>query len=74
MPASLDRIRRSMKVEPTPRDAGLVLTVRVVAYDNGMVEVDGIPMNVGPPYDEVDGWLGVGEVFTSTAREFRNQV
>ena len=72
MPASLDRIRRSMSVEPTRRDKGLVLTLRVVAYDNGMVEVDGIPINAGPPYDDVDGWLGATDVITTTLREFRN--
>jgi hypothetical protein len=74
MPASLDRIRKSMKVEPTPQGRGLVLTLRVVARDNGMIEVDGIPINAGPPYDEIDGWLGTADVMTTTLREFRDQV
>ena len=50
MPASIKRIRESWSVKPTPRDKGLTLTVKVTAYDNGMVEVDGIPINVEPMY------------------------
>jgi hypothetical protein len=43
MPASLKRIRKSMSVKPTARDRGLTLSIKVTAYDNGMVEVDGSP-------------------------------
>ncbi len=63
-----------MTVEPTPRDKGLVLTLRVVAYDNGMVEVDGIPINtVESGYDRAEGWLGAAEVSLATLTEFRRQ-
>ena len=37
MPGSLKRIRDEMDVKPTPRDKGLTLTLRVTAYDNGMI-------------------------------------
>ena len=74
MPASLERIRRVMKVDPTPQGRGFALTMRIVARDNGMVEVDGIPINAGPPYDETDGWLGTADVMTTTLREFRDHV
>ena len=74
MPARLDRVRQSMSVEPTARDKGLTLTMRVTAYDNGMVEVDGIPINASPDYDPADGWLGASEVTTVTLNEFRRQV
>jgi hypothetical protein len=43
MPASNDRIRRHMKVERTRNDAGWKTTIEVVAYDNGMVSVNGDP-------------------------------
>jgi hypothetical protein len=50
------------------------LTIRVVAYDNRMVEVDGIPINtVEDGYDRGEGWLGVAEVGTATLAEFRRQ-
>ena len=62
MPASLKRIRESMTVQPTSRDKGLTLTVKVTAYDNGMVEVDGIPINMSPDYDPGGGWLGAADV------------
>lgn len=71
MPASIKRIRESWNVNPTPRDKGLKLTVKVTAYDNGMVEVDGIPINVEPMYEQGQGWLGAAEVITATLNEFR---
>jgi hypothetical protein len=74
MPASLDRIRESMTVAPTARDKGLRLTLNLVAYDNGMIELDGIPINASPDYDGVDGWLGATEVAVTTISEFRRQV
>jgi len=71
MPASIKRIRESWSVKPTARDKGLALTLRVTAYDNGMVEVDGIPINVEPNYDQGHGWLGAADVITTTLNEFR---
>lgn len=74
MPASLERIRESMTVKPTPMGKGLELTLRLVAYDNGMIQLDGIPINASPDYDSVDGWLGAAEVAVATINEFRRQV
>ena len=71
MPASIKRIRESWSVKPTARDKGLTLTVKVTAYDNGMVEVDGLPINVEPHYEQGQGWLGAAEVITATLNEFR---
>ncbi|MCX4390627.1 hypothetical protein OG777_27405 [Micromonospora peucetia] len=71
MPASIDRIRKHMKVQPTKRDKGLTLTVTVTAYDNGMVEVDGVPINAAPDYDQGHGWLVAAETVTATMVEFR---
>jgi hypothetical protein len=68
VPASLSRIRKSMKAEPTARNKGLKLTLSVVAYDNGMVEVDGIPMAT-----PASGWLDAAEVLVTTLNEFRRQ-
>ena len=73
MPASLSRTRKSMHVEPTAHDKGLTLTLRITAYDNGMVEVDGIPINAAPAYDSGHGWLGAADVITTTLNEFRRQ-
>ena len=51
MPGTIKRIRGEMDVKPTPRDKGLTLTPRVTAYDNGMTEVDGVPINAAPADD-----------------------
>ena len=71
MGASLKRIRESMDVKPTARDKGLMLTLRLVAYDNGIVELDGIPVSQLP---DDDGWLAGAEVALQTMDEFRRQV
>jgi hypothetical protein len=73
VPASIKRIRESWNVKPTARDKGLTLTLKVTAYDNGMVEVDGIPINVEPKYDQGQGWLGAADVITTTLNEFRKE-
>jgi hypothetical protein len=73
MPGTLKRIRGEMDVKPTPRDKGLSLTVRVTAYDNGMVAVDGVPINAAPNYDPGHGWLGAAETMLLTLSEFRRQ-
>jgi hypothetical protein len=62
-----------MMVKPTPKDKGLQLTLSLVAYDNGMIQLDGVPINVSPDYDGVDGWLGAVEVAVATINEFRRQ-
>jgi hypothetical protein len=74
MPGTLDRIRKEMMVEPTPRDKGLTLTLHVTAYDNGMIEVDGVPINESPHYNQGHGWLGAAEIVIATMSEFRRQV
>jgi hypothetical protein len=38
-----------------------------------MVEVDGIPINVEPKYDQGHGWLGAADVITTTLNEFRKE-
>lgn len=73
MPGSIERIRDGMKVEPTPRDKGLTLTITVTAYDNGMIQVNGVPINEAPHYDPGHGWLGAAEIVVATLNEFRHQ-
>ena len=74
MPASLRRIRSTMNVTTTAGDRGPAVTIKVTAYNNGMVEVDGIPINESPAYDPGGGWLGAADVITTTLNEFRRQV
>lgn len=57
MPASLKRIRETMDVEPTPRNKGLTLTLKLTAYDNGMLELDTVPLNDHKKDDDVTGEL-----------------
>jgi hypothetical protein len=37
MPGTLKRVRAEMDVKPAPRDRSPTLTLRVTAYDNGMI-------------------------------------
>jgi hypothetical protein len=73
--ASLERIRDSMDVQPTPEDKGLALTLRLVVYDNGIFQLDGIPLNShSHPHSQVVGWVGAAEVIARTISEFSRQV
>jgi hypothetical protein len=68
-----------MDVQPTAKDKGLTLTLRVTAYDTGMVTLDGVPINDqvaadGMNYDQAVGFLGTADVITTTLMEFYNQV
>lgn len=73
MPASTARIRKNMDVDETARGKGLELTIRVTAYDTGMIQFDGVPINEGPPYNMGHGWLGAAEQAILTLNEFRRQ-
>jgi hypothetical protein len=58
MPASIKRIREFWNVKPTARDKGLTLTLKVTAYDNGMVEVDASPSTSSRTMTKVlAGWV-----------------
>jgi hypothetical protein len=72
MAASLETVRERMKVDPTPNDKGLILTLTVTAYDSGMVMVDGRPIN-GPGDDPIIGWTGAYEVSAMAITEFYRQ-
>jgi hypothetical protein len=65
-----------MNVKPTAQNKGLELTLRVTAYDNGMVQVDGVPINdiVNDRDPSAHGWLGAAEVAVLIISEFRRQV
>lgn len=71
MPASLESIRREMKIQPTPQDKGLVMTIEVTAYDNGIMMVNGRPVNWP---DAIDNWTGVGMVIAQHMHEFSHAV
>ena len=73
MRGTLKRIGGEMDVKPTPRGKGLTLTLRVTAYDNGMIEVDGVPVHAAPAYDPVHRWLCAAETALLILSEFRWQ-
>lgn len=78
MPASLQQIRRTMDVQPTARDKGLTLTLRITAYDSGLVSVDGTPVNDqvaahGTGYDPAAGMLYAAVDVATILAEFHQQ-
>jgi hypothetical protein len=70
MTAKIESIREKMDVQPTQKDKGLTWTVRVTAYDNGMVCVDDRPMDSADP---TSGWLGANETIGMALSEFYRQ-
>jgi hypothetical protein len=74
MPATLLRIRRNVDANKRTLSKSLELTIKIKAYDNGMVEVFGEPINDSDGgYDAGQGWLGAAEYITSALCEFRSQ-
>ena len=63
-----------MDVSPTPKNKGLTLTLRLTAYDNGMIQLDGVPLNDHVNYDPATGWTAAAEVIAATVSEFQRQV
>lgn len=62
------------EIVPTAEDKGLKMTITVTAYDNGMVAVDGRPINAAEDgYDAGHGWLGAAEHVTLKFGELRRQ-
>lgn len=72
MAASIETIREKMDVQPTKEDKGPVCTIRVTAYDNGMIMVDGRPIHdkENPEYN----WVWTSEVIGCVIGEFCRQV
>jgi hypothetical protein len=70
MTSNIETIREKMDVQPSPQDKGLTCTIRVTAYDNGMVCVDDRPMTSADP---THGWLGANEVIGMILGEFYRQ-
>ena len=58
MPGTIKRIRGEMDVRPTPRDKRPHLDDPGHRLCNGMIAVDGVPINQAPTYDPGHGWLG----------------
>lgn len=71
MAASLKTVREKMDVKETPNNKGLICTIRVTAYDNGVLEVDGRPVST---IDAAHSWLGANEVIGMALAEFYRQV
>jgi hypothetical protein len=62
--ATLKSIRAKIDIPLCRRRKGLQMTITVKAYDNGLVEVDGRPINQAMPpdsYDQGHRWLGAAE-------------
>jgi hypothetical protein len=72
MPVTIHGVRKLLDVQPSPEDAGLTMTVRVTAYDNGIVAVNGQPMRVDR--DLGRGLLAAAEHFAAQAGEFARLV
>jgi hypothetical protein len=72
MPSTIHGVRKLLRVEESPEDAGLVFNVQVIAYDSGIVTYNGQPLRV-----ERDLGRGLVNAMEHTAAglgEFHKQV
>lgn len=74
MPTSLEQTRRTVKANTRALGKSLELTIKVKVYDNGMIEVFGVPANDDTGgYDAGAGWLTTAEDIMLALGEFRRQ-
>jgi len=63
-------IRSLLKVNRTPRNKGMELTIKIGVYDNGMVTVNGSPMSSG---NERATWLAANRVASQMIEIFSQE-
>ena len=73
MAYTIESIRKELDVSVTERDRGLIMTLKVVAYDNGMITVNERVIN-SPGSDPATAWLGANEVIGGHLSAFRRKV
>ena len=77
MAHSLEHIRDHISNAQTTNNKGLVLTLVVTAYDNGMLHIGSTPVRSGPLNTEgvsALGWLQCSESIGGYLTEFCRQV
>lgn len=72
MAYTIESIRKELDVSVTERDRGLIMTLKVVAYDNGMITVNERVIN-SPGSDPATAWLGANEVIGGHLSAFREK-
>jgi hypothetical protein len=68
MPRSRKQIRKTMDIKLTPQGKGLATTISLIAYDKGMIQVNGTPVR------GTNNWPMAIEVIVSMVNEFYAQV
>jgi hypothetical protein len=72
MAASIESIREQADIAETPQNKGLTCTLRITAYDTGMVTVNDRVIN--DPTDQTLGWVGAHEIVGCHLTHFYKQV
>jgi hypothetical protein len=71
--ASLESVRDVMDVASTPENVGLTLTVRLTAYDNGLMNVNGRVLR-GSHQSEAQGYTNAAVIIAMMIADFQRQV
>jgi hypothetical protein len=67
-------IRDRMNVRPTPDDKGLIFTIEVRAYDNGLVTVNGRPTHGQRESRRALAWVGAVKLIAEHLVEFQKVI
>lgn len=70
MPNSLEYVRRKVNAKRTKENKGLEMTIKIVAYDNGIVNVNGNPIGRG----RWNQWLSAARFILQLLNEFEYKV
>jgi hypothetical protein len=69
MANSLEYIRSLARIDKTPQDKGLMLTIEIGAYDNQMVAVENAPAG----HATADRWLSAARMVLELMEELQRQ-
>lgn len=72
MPASPERLENEKNIKETPKNAGLTLTIEVTAYDKGLLQVDGTPLQ-GVSVSDPEAWLEAGIVIAQKLQQLQRE-
>jgi hypothetical protein len=72
MTAPTTTIRENLNTRPTEQDKGLILDLEILAYDNGMITVNGRPVS-SDPSNPTTAWMEVFKVIAISLSEFQRK-
>lgn len=70
--SAITSIRENLNIRPTEQDKGLILDLEVRAYDNGIIQINGRPVQ-NDPANPATAWLEASSLIAMSLSEFQRE-